>query len=253
MKRIIFLFVFGIMSLVSFGQETEQDLNKNQIHCIACDCHGKYLKHAIAFKRFNDTIIYISNDVYYNDLGEIKIIKDHYKKFNESDYDKYNYYSFETEDKFQLNSLEDLTNKYKDLTASDFCYLINSESYDKLQNKVKNGYIKDWSWNTNSVNGIDFNITYVNTNKKTIKYIDIYFIIKNPVKDICRILYNNGSNTCHLRCVGPIEEFHSGTYSWDACYYTTGDASNLHFTKFVITYMDNTKYTLVKELTYKED
>ena len=63
--------------------------------------------------------------------------------------------------------------------------------------------------------------------------------------------YNNGSNTGHLRCVGPIEQYDSGTWSWDAVYYTTGDASNLYFTKFVITYMDNTKYTLIKELAYK--
>ena len=38
----------------------------------------------------------------------------------------------------------------------------------------------------------------------------------------------------------------------DAAYYTSGDASNMYFKKFVITYMDNTKYTLVKELAYRE-
>ena len=94
-------------------------------------------------------------------------------------------------------------------------------------------------------------ILRINKNSKAIKYIDIYFIIKNPVGDICKILYNGGSNTGHLRCVGPIEQFETGTYSWDTVYYTTGDASHLYFTKFVITYMDNTKYTLVKELAYK--
>ena len=121
---------------------------------------------------------------------------------------------------------------------------------EEISKDFKYGFIKKWSWSTNSVNGIDFKISYTNTNNKTIKYIDISFIIKNPVGDICKIYYNNGSNTGHLRCVGPIEQFETGTYSWDAVYYTTGDASDLYFTKFVITYMDNTKYTLVKELAY---
>lgn len=222
MKKIILGFVFVITSIVSFGQTS--------INNILCDCHYDF-HNCMSFHKSNDTLVYVTKYEIYNDNISKEYVEFHYDKIN--------------------IKISDSIEQTKFGSAKQECELMNFHNLIEISKTFKYGFINSWSWSTNSVNGIDFKIDYTNTNSKTIKYIDIYFTVKNPVGDICRILYNNGSNIGHLRCVGPIEQYDSGSWGWDAVYYTTGDASNLYFTKFVITYMDNTKYTLVKELAYK--
>lgn len=223
MKKIILSFVFTLMSIVSFGQTS---LNE-----ILCDCHNDYHK-CILIDKSNDTLVYATR----------------YKIFNDNISKGYFEYHYDKTDIYDIpDSIKQTTFK----SARYECGSMNLYNLNEITKTFKYGFINSWSWSMNSVNGINFEIEYTNTNSKTIKYIDIYFIVKNPVGDICRILYKNGSNIGHLRCVGPLEQYDSGSWGWDAVYYTTGDASNLYFTKFVITYMDNTKYTLVKELAYK--
>ena len=221
MKKIILVLVFALTSILSFGQTS---LNE-----ILCDCHIDF-HNCIPVHKSNDTLVYATKyEIYNNNIS---------KEYPECHYKKTKYIA----DSIKQTEFEGA--KYE-------CGFMNFYSLTEIAKTFKHGFINSWSWSTNSVNGIDFKLNYTNTNSKTIKYIDIYFIIKNPVGDICRILYNNGSNIGHLRCVGPIEQYDSGSYSWGAVYYTTRDANELYFTKFVITYMDNTKYTLVKELAYK--
>lgn len=228
MKKIIFSFIFILCSI---------SINAyNNVTYIGCDCCRSVIKCIpIYFK--NDTVIYAQVKKIYNDINKEYTHILHYKKY-------------ESKDKINIDSLKTIDNFD---SALEFIKAYNYVTTEDLFKKYKHGVILDWSWSTNSVNGIDFNINYLNTNKKTIKYIEIYFYIKNPVNDICKIKFNNGSNICKLKCVGPIEYKENGSYSWDACYYTTGDAEYLHFTKLVITYMDNTKYTLAKEITYLEN
>lgn len=223
MKKIFLSLIFTLVSIFSFGQTS--------LNNILCDCHYKFHK-CIPFDKSNDTLVYIT---------EYEIFNDNISK----DYTEYHYY------KTDIKNIPDSIEQTEFKSARRECRLMNFYSLTEIAKTFKHGFIDSWSWSTNSVNGIDFKIDYTNTNSKTIKYIDIYFIVKNPVGDICRISYNNGSNTGHLRCVGPLEQYDSGSWDWDAVYYTTGDASSLSFTKFVITYMDNTKHTLVKELAYK--
>lgn len=224
-----------MVSILSFCQNNGENIQeKLNMKNILCNCHAKF-HYGTEYKKNNDTIVYLVPIKIYNDYNELLTVELHYEQINKNEIN---------------DSLPNIDSCFSNVR--EFCGLLNfSQKENKIAKTFKHGYINKWSWNTNSVNGIDFNIAYTNTNTKTIKYIDIYFIVKNPVGDICRISYNNGSNICHLKCVGPIEQFETGSYSWDAAYYTTGDASNLYFTKFVITYMDNTKYTLVKELAYK--
>ena len=227
MTKIILTIVFTLVSIVSFGQTS---LN-NILHDCYCDCHYDFHK-CIPFHKNNDTLVYVTK----------------YEIFNSNISKEYWEFHY---DKTDIKNITDSIKQTVFESAKKECELMNFHRLTEIGETFKHGFINSWSWSTNFVNGINFKINYTNTNSKTIKYIDIYFIVKNPVGDICRISYNNGSNTGHLRCVGPIEQYDSGTWSWDAVYYTTGDASNLHFTKFVITYMDNTKYTLIKELAYK--
>ena len=224
MKKIIFYLIGMLICVLSVNA---QHTMKN----ILCDCHINFHK-SVSYHKSNDTLIYITKFELFNDIISKEYFELHY-------------------DKTDLTDIPDTLEQTDFEGAKEECGIMNFHYLTEIAKTFKHGFINSWSWSTNSVNGIDFKINYTNTNSKTIKYIDIYFIVKNPVGDICRISYNNGSNICHLKCVGPIEQYYSGSWSWDAVYYTTGDASKLYFTKFVITYMDNTKYTLVKELAYK--
>lgn len=228
MKKIFVILMMCVFAVSTFAQD-------NNYHRILCNCHIDWHYGLIGVKS-NDTIVYVTPIEIYNDNIS--------KRYFELHFDKYEKYSKETLDTVKNVNLENFSG------AKEYTYLLNFFEIERIGETFKYGYIADWSWLTNSVNGINFDIKYTNTNKKTIKYIDIYFIIKNPVGDICRLIYNN-TNTGHLRCVGPIEELETGKYSWDAVYYTTSDASDMYFKKFVITYMDGSKYTLVKELAYK--
>lgn len=223
MKKIFLTAVFALVSILSFGQIPLDN--------ILCDCHYDFHKCALVNKS-NDTLVYVTKYEIFNDNISKEYFEYHYDKTN-------------------IKNILDSIEQTEFESARYECGLMNFYNLTEIAKTFKHGFIDSWSWSTNSVNGIDFKINYTNTNLKTIKYIDIYFIVKNPVGDICRISYNNGSNIGHLKCVGPLEQYDSSSWSWDAVYYTTADASNLYFTKFVITYMDNTKYTLVKELAYK--
>ena len=223
MKKIFLSLAFVLVSILSFGQIS---LTK-----ILCDCHNDW-HNCIPFYKSNDTLIYITKYAIFNDNIS--------KGYGEFHYDK-----------TDIKNIPDSIKQTEFEGAREYCAIMNINYLTEVAKTFKYGFIDSWSWSTNYVNGIDFKIKYTNTNSKTIKYIDIYFIIKNPVGDICRISYNNGSNICHFKCVGPLEQYDSAYWGCDAVCYTTGDASDLYFTKFVITYMDNTKYTLVKELAYK--
>ena len=225
MKKIFLSLVFALVSILSFGQIS---LTK-----ILCDCHHDW-HNCIPVSKSNDTLVYATKYAIFND-----------NTFGPGGFFEYHYV------KTDIKNIPDSIKQTEFEGVKEECGFTNF-GYLSLSPKIfKYGFINSWSWSTNYVNGIDFKIKYTNTNSKTIKYIDIYFIVKNPVGDICRISYNKGSNVCHLTCVGPLEQYDSGYWDCDAVCYTTGDASNLYFTKFVITYMDNTKYTLVKELAYK--
>lgn len=256
-------FIITILFTLCFINIYAQNENKIQFYKTYCRCHNSYKYYngyVIAYKPGKDyTKEYKNNynknyikDITYNLNNEDTIVFFNNLKLSNNIKDKnykllhYNVGNYEAEYNLDVNKLMHFDNN---VDITELCYFHNDSVYNQIANDFKFGFIRNYSWSTNSVNGIDFTISYTNMNKKTIKYIDIYFYIKNPVGDICKILYNK-SNIAHLCCVGPIEQFETGTYSWDAAYYTTGDASNLYFSKIVLTFMDNTKYTLVKEITY---
>lgn len=115
---------------------------------------------------------------------------------------------------------------------------------DEITRMAPNGFVSDWGWNLNSADGVEPYFSYYNTSAKIIKYVDFYFSLFNAVGDKCYLKYNR-SYTGHVRGVGPVESFSSGSWEWDrATHYTTSDASEMRIVKIVITYMDKSIKTL---------
>lgn len=137
-----------------------------------------------------------------------------------------------------------LQQSVKDITAIDENYK-KHPIYNTFINNNVNGIIIDYDWELNYVNGIDVSLKYFNCskNKKTIKYIDFYVKLTNDVGDICPVRL--GANSA--RCVGPLKYGETSTWEFEAIGYTRGDATNLKFSKLVITYMDNTKVVLLNK------
>ena len=164
-------------------------------------------------------------DIYYKQIhkGMLHSVQKDYPGFS------YHYKMFADSLKVNYSRLSDGTIKYFNLKE-----LLNSA--DKLKQLAPRGFVKSWSWN-NDYSNISFNITYMNTNKKTIKYIDIYWVALNDVGDIRK----RGS----FKGTGPVEEFTSGTWNWDnSIYYVSGDATKMRLTKIILTYMDGSKVTI---------
>ena len=102
----------------------------------------------------------------------------------------------------------------------------------KIQKKVPNGYFVDWAWDNDF--SLSFNFAYRNTNKKTLKYIEVFWKAINPVGDV--------RNTGSFVGTGPVETWDTGRWKWDRSnYYLAGDVSKLIITKVIITYMDKSK------------
>jgi hypothetical protein len=122
--------------------------------------------------------------------------------------------------------------------AADHNYKEYTNYLDKLRQKAPNGLFLNWGWNDEYSN-ITFHFEYLNTNKKTIKYIEVFFVVTNDVGDVRK--------TGSFRGTGPVEEWISANWSWEhSPYYVAGDASNMNITKVIITYTNGTKVTIPK-------
>lgn len=134
---------------------------------------------------------------------------------------------------------DSLNEHYNELRANDL-EIINSgyflEYMARVRKKAPNGYFESWGWD-NEYSFITFNFTYMNTNKKTIKYIEVFWKALNDVGDVRK--------TGSFKGTGPVETWQSGSWSWDnSHYYVAGDTSKMRLTKVIITYMDGSKVTI---------
>lgn len=120
-----------------------------------------------------------------------------------------------------------------------------SEGIEMVKKAAPYGFVNEWGWDDN-YGTLTFNISYTNLNKKTIKYIDVYWVLKNDVND------NRGSG--HFKGTGPVEYLNSSSWEWDnSPYYVYGDATNMFITKIILTYMNgSTKVLSAKEIFYDE-
>lgn len=115
----------------------------------------------------------------------------------------------------------------------------------RLKKEAPYGYFNEWGWD-DEYSMISFNFKYTNTNRKTIRYIDVYFVVTNDVGDV------RGSG--HFKGTGPLKEWSTASWDWDSSrYFVAGDASNMQLTKVIITYMDRTQKILNKSMIHISD
>lgn len=122
----------------------------------------------------------------------------------------------------------------------DIVEIYNSRNFleyiQKLQADAPYGFFTDWGWNS-EYSTISFYFNYVNLNKRTIKYIDVYWKVTNGVNDVRK--------TGHFKGTGPLEQYASASWDWDySSYYVAGDATNMEITKVIITYMNGSQQVL---------
>jgi len=135
---------------------------------------------------------------------------------------------------------DSLLNLKCDFLNDDFIEAYNAKSvYDyvkEVEKQAPYGYFVDWGWNS-EYSVVSFHCQFRNTNKKTIKYLNIFWKITNDVDDV--------RQTGHFDCTGPVEQYNSGSWNTEySGYYVTGDATSMQITKVIITYMDGTKKVL---------
>ena len=113
-----------------------------------------------------------------------------------------------------------------------------------LKAKAPYGFFEEWDWSA-PYRMLEFNFSFVNTNKRTIKYIDVYWRLLNDVNDV--------RNTGHFKGTGPVEQFSKGSWSWDtSSYIIAGDATTMELTKVIITYMNGSQQTLTKKMIFTQ-
>ncbi len=203
---------------------------KGVLKCLICDEPIK--SDPIVYKISNDSI-YWSNETF-SHLGVT--YRELHVGIKPSSYDddpSYNYHV-----RIFKDSLE---TKFHDLNI-DIIKALNSRAFLEYVNELKkeapNGFFQDWGWDEDYTN-VSFNFKYMNTNSKTIKYIDVYWAIYNAVGDVRK--------TGHFKGTGPLEFLESASWDWDhSSYYVSGDASKMNITKVIITYMDGTVVTIPK-------
>jgi len=149
---------------------------------------------------------------------------------------------FDKDYQYHMKIFKDtLENAIKDLSVEG-ADLLNYSYYLDYQKELKkeapNGLFLDWEWD-NEYSFISFSFTYLNTNKNTIKYIEVFWRVTNDVGDVRK--------TGSFKGTGPLEEWHSANWNWDnSLYYVAGDATKMEITKVIVTYMNGSKVTIPK-------
>ena len=119
------------------------------------------------------------------------------------------------------------------------------EYMKELKRVAPNGFFIEWDWGC-EYSFITFSCSYFNTNKNTIKYIEVFWKVTNDVGDVRK--------TGSFKGTGPVEEWDGGSWNWDnSMYYVAGDATQMEITKVIITYMNGSKVTIPKSKLYFDD
>ena len=128
--------------------------------------------------------------------------------------------------------------------AAQFNLEKGQEYLNALGRKAPYGFFLEWDWG-DEYTMVTFDFSYFNTNKKTIKYIDVYWRILNDVDDVRK--------TGHFKGTGPVAQYEPGRWTWDSSsYFVAGDATRMELTKVIITYMNGTQQTLTKKMIFTE-
>lgn len=208
-------------------------IGRTRLECTLCDHQVSYADSVLSLGVLNDTLYTISLeslplDVRYMAIHKMPIpqslkndetFKLHLECFKDS------------LDAFGVNLEEDV---------ELLNYSFHQEAVEKLKKEAPFGFFEDWEWN-DEYSMLTFNFTYRNLASKTIKYIEVFFVVTNDVGDV----RERGS----FKGTGPVEQFHAGTWNWDSShYFVSGDVTNMQLTKVIITYMDGSQKVLQKNM-----
>lgn len=202
------------------------------IYCDECEKSITMKDSTLCYAIKNDSIYWVefnrgTFDIYYKELHCAKV-----PDILKSD-SKYQYHYKIYKDSLE-NNIPSIDKHYVSIKS----YIESSEYLEKVRKTAPNGYFVSWSWDK-EYSSITFEFKYCNTNKKTIKYIEVFWACTNDVGDIRK--------TGSFQGTGPLGEWETARWNWDhSSYYVAGDASKMQLTKVVITYMNGSKITIPK-------
>ena len=205
---------------------------KESLSCSLCDKNIYYgdSLYCVAFR--NDTLLHLSREDLALGVTYIKLHPMPVKASLKSNKDFR--YHFE----IYGDSLRSKSELFDDVEGFNFLSL--SDAVEEVKKEAPYGYFNDWNWSS-EYGSIKFDFKYTNTNKATIKYIDVYWVVTNDVNDVRK--------TGHFKGTGPLAEFESASWNWDySSYYVAGDASHMVITKVILTYTNGTTKTLTKSM-----
>ena len=208
-------------------------ISRNSLSCSLCS-KSVYSEDSIFCLGYrNDTLYHVTSEEFALDETYLKIHPMHVSS------------SLKTNEKFRYHfevygdSLRTCNESLMD-DPDFFNYMFISKAADRVKAEAPYGYFNNWGWDS-EYGAVSFHFEYTNTNKATIKYIDVYWTITNDVNDVRK--------TGHFKGTGPLEEWTSASWHWDySSYYVAGDASNMQITKVILTYSNGTQKTLSKSM-----
>ena len=212
-------------------------MNKLGLECILCG-HHVYEDIVYCEGIVNDTIYYVENAT--------GIMGTTYRKLHVSQYNprlknevKYNYHVKLFRD--SLNSRPYLSPEYVK-AENEKIYAASAES---ISTKAPFGYVDNTGYDFQEDHLI-FDFAYTNTNKKTIKHIDIFCNILDPAENVKKVV--------KLRATGPVEMLETKSWSWDDDSNKVPDlVTDLRIGKLIVTFKDGRQKTLMpKDIVYKE-
>ncbi len=206
-------------------------VNKTNLSCSLCNktIYNEDSLFCIAYR--NDTLFHISWEKMALDKTYAKVHKLFVPNSLKSN-ERFRYHFEVFGDSLRADSSSAIIN------TAEFNAYCEYSAMQKVANEAPNGYFNDWGWN-NEYGNVTFNFRYTNTNQKTIKYIEVYWVITNDVGDVRK--------TGSFKGTGPLEEWESASWNWDhSMYYVAGDATKMSISKVIITYMNGIKVTIPK-------
>lgn len=203
---------------------------KVYLRCEEDDCGNTQIEDSVWCVGINnDTLFYLTHE----DMAlDVQYTKVHYCKVPQKLKERKDF-------AYHNEVYADSLIKHKNILSTEVVGYINYNSMDEAIAKVKKmapyGYVESWSWDDEF--SVTFEFSYRNLNKRTIKYIDVYWVIQNDVGDIRK--------SGHFSGTGPVEYLSGGSWDWDnSYYYVAGDASTMIIKKIIITYTNGTKQVL---------
>lgn len=206
------------------------------LKCDVCD-KSNTSDSLFTFKILNDSIYWLTKETGYLDFDYSVL---HAAKLTDKikSNENFRYHCEIYRDSLLNGRFNDLNKDFIEEANDNFFY----DYVVTLQKYAPYGFFLEWDWD-HEYSSITFSFTYMNTNKKTIKYIDVYWKVTNDVGDVRK--------TGNFKGTGPLEQWESASWSWDfSHYYAAGDATKMSLTKVIITYMDGTTKVLTKNMIY---